>query len=57
LKQIDLKLLALKGGVLPFGSALQPGKDFFQFHIAPLDPALKGGAFGEQTGQTSFGYD
>jgi hypothetical protein len=38
-----VKLLALKGGL--------PGKDFFQFHIAPLDPALKGGACGEQTGQ------
>ena len=24
---------------------------FYQFHIAPLDPALKGGACGEQTGQ------
>jgi hypothetical protein len=31
-----------------------PGKDFFQFHIAPLDPALKGGACGEQTGQAFY---
>jgi hypothetical protein len=42
---ILVKLPALKGGL--------PGKDFIQFHIAPLDPALKGGAYGEQTGKKS----
>jgi len=29
-----------------------PGKDFFLFYIAPLNPVLKDEAFGEQAGQT-----
>jgi len=28
-----------------------PGKDFFLFYIAPLNPVLKDEAFGEQAGQ------
>ena len=35
--------------ILKGGNASRWG--FFQFNIVPLDPALKGGACGEQTGQ------
>ena len=46
-------------GVLPYGSASQPGKEEKQFIIAPLDPALPDGGSalrqhfvrGEQAGQ------
>jgi hypothetical protein len=41
-----------KAGVLPYGSASRPGKDFSLFNIAPLDPVLKDGACGEYAGQT-----
>ncbi|NVM20925.1 MAG: hypothetical protein HWN68_04010 [Desulfobacterales bacterium] len=41
-------------GVLPYGSASQPGKEDKHFTIAPLDPALPDGACGEQAGQAGF---
>ena len=40
-----------RAGGLPYGSASQPGKEASHFYKAPLDPALPGGACGEQAGQ------
>jgi hypothetical protein len=50
--QKKLKLPALKGGVLPFGSASQPGKGINLFKIASLNPPnQQAGLAGKQTGQ------
>ncbi|MEA3427910.1 MAG: hypothetical protein U9Q84_01545 [Thermodesulfobacteriota bacterium] len=48
LRAIFVKLPALKAGL--------PGKEDKHFCIAPLDPALKDGACGEQAGQTFEKY-
>ena len=46
-----VKLTALKGGVLPNGSASQPGKDFFSILYSSPRPRLKRRGRGEQNGQ------
>ena len=42
----DCRLKIVDG--LAKSEAPRPGKDFFQFLIAPLDPALKGGVEGSR---------
>ncbi len=40
-----------RAGVLPGGSASQPGEEDGHFCIAPIDPALPDGVYGERAGQ------
>jgi hypothetical protein len=39
-----------RAGVLPYGSASRPGKDFSLFNIAPLEPVLKDKVYGVHAG-------